>query len=94
MKIKGLGIVAFGIIMLLVNKGMISAETWSMVWPVLVIIAGILVSFKHHMWHGGMCGAECAKGNMCECGGAAGCCGKGEGDAHTCSGEGCSTCGK
>lgn len=66
-----------GALYLLQNLGVIAPITWSIVWPVIIIILG--VALKHNK-HGMMCGmgGKCAP------------CGKG--DSHKCEGDDCGTC--
>lgn len=59
-----------GVIYLLKNIGIIQIVDWSIVWPVLVIIAGFsLKHCKSYMMHGMMCkGGKCGMGAGGKCG--------------------------
>ncbi|MFA5158700.1 MAG: DUF5668 domain-containing protein [Patescibacteria group bacterium] len=43
----GLLIFALGVIFLFQNLGYISASVWSIIWPALVIVAGLSLIFKN-----------------------------------------------
>jgi len=42
----GLGILLVGIIFLLQNLGYIGGNVWQIIWPAIIIIAGLLIVFK------------------------------------------------
>lgn len=68
-----------GALYLLQNLGIIAPITWNIIWPVLIIIAGLSLKHINHSM-------TCAVGGKC------GPCGKG-GD-HKCEGADCGTCKK
>jgi hypothetical protein len=47
----GLIILAAGLALLLRNMGMISAEVWGILWPVLIIIVGLKCTMKKGCCH-------------------------------------------
>ena len=73
----------FGALFLLQNLGIIAPITWSIVWPVIIIIIGL--SFKHCKYLNA-CGSF---GNKC---GMSGCAKCGGNNAHKCEGVGCGEC--
>ncbi|MBI5078009.1 MAG: hypothetical protein HZB11_01405 [Candidatus Yonathbacteria bacterium] len=74
MRITGIALIWIGVIALLKNIGIIQVVDWSIIWPVILIIAGS--SFKRGK-HGMMCGM----------GGKCGMC-KGD-EGHKCEGPNC-----
>ncbi|PIU24309.1 hypothetical protein COT12_01700 [Candidatus Berkelbacteria bacterium CG08_land_8_20_14_0_20_39_8] len=42
----GLGVLLVGIIFLLQNLGYIGGNVWQIIWPAIIIIAGLLIVFK------------------------------------------------
>lgn len=50
----GLIILAVGLALLMRNMGIISPETWGIVWPVLIIIVGLKKTMKKGCCHGKM----------------------------------------
>jgi hypothetical protein len=47
----GLIILVAGLALLLRNMGMISAEVWSILWPVLIIVVGLKCTMKKGCCH-------------------------------------------
>lgn len=68
-----------GALYLLQNLGIIAPIGWSVVWPVIIIIAGISLKHVNHS-------LRCAVGGKC------GVCDIGDG--HKCEGADCGTCKK
>lgn len=67
MKIAGYTLVWFGVIALLKGLGVIRFVDWSIIWPVVIIVAGL--SLKHYKHSavcllGGACG-ECGRDHKC-----------------------------
>ncbi|MFA5997155.1 MAG: DUF5668 domain-containing protein [Candidatus Paceibacterota bacterium] len=79
MKVAGYALLWFGVLALMKNVGILRVVDWSVIWPVLLIVAGL--SLKH-----------CKHGMMCMAGGKCGMCGKGDG--HKCEGDNCNVCKK
>lgn len=46
--IFGIALVVVGAVFLLQNLGYISASAWGIVWPVIIIAAGLSMIFKKH----------------------------------------------
>lgn len=42
--------ILLGIIFLLKNLGIITASTWSVVWPLILILIGIYIFWKRYEW--------------------------------------------
>ena len=53
-------IVLVGVLFLLGNIGLISPVSWSIIWPVLLIVLGISMMQKHGKW-GRRCWCGCGK---------------------------------
>lgn len=58
----GIAIVVIGAVFLLQNLGVISSNVWSIIWPSLLIIAGICMIRKN-----GCCIYGCKCGDDCNC---------------------------
>lgn len=76
--IVGYTLVWFGVIALLKGLGVIRFVDWSIIWPVILIVAGL--SIKH-----------CKHDMMCPWGGRCGMCDNKVSD-HKCEGPDCATC--
>lgn len=76
MRIAGIALVWVGVVYLLRNIGIIDVINWSIVWPVLVIIAGFSLKHCKSMMHGVMCkGGNCGMCAGGKCGGEGVCVG-------------------
>lgn len=72
-----------GALFLLQNLGIIAPITWSIIWPVVIIILGVSVKHcKYPAEHSMVCGVA-GKCNMCKVE-----------NEHKCEGENCGTCSK
>ncbi len=78
MRIIGIVFLAVGIISLLVNYGIVSPATWAIVWPIALIVAGIVILTKAYHRSGCGCGV----------------CGIGGKKKHVCATGDCKDCGK
>jgi len=60
----GLVIFALGVIYLLRNLGIITAEFWGIFWPSLLIVFGLTFIYKRHQrknWWDHLCGPDLGK---------------------------------
>jgi hypothetical protein len=62
MKIGGMVLMWVGIVALLKNMGFIEVVDWNIIWPVALIILGMLL--KHHK-RCGSCGSAVCMGGKC-----------------------------
>ena len=58
-----IAIIVIGAVFLLQNLGIISSNVWSIIWPALLIIAGISMICKNQ----GCCFCGCKCGDDCKC---------------------------
>jgi len=58
-------IVVVGALFLLSNLGLISPVTWSIIWPIVVILIGLSMMRKHGRW-GRHCWCGCGKDCNCK----------------------------
>jgi len=45
--IFGIAVIVVGIVLLLQNLGIISTGAWQIIWPLLIVLLGVSIIFKH-----------------------------------------------
>ena len=68
MKVAGYALLWFGVVALMKNVGILRVVDWSVIWPVLLIVAGLsLKHYKHSMYCllGGACDS-CGRDHKCK----------------------------
>jgi len=43
-------LIAIGLIFLLRNLGVVTAESWALIWPVVLILLGVYLIWKGYEW--------------------------------------------
>jgi len=59
----GIAIIVIGLVFLLQNLGIISSSVWEIIWPSLLVVAGISMICKRQ----GCCTWGCKCGDDCKC---------------------------
>ena len=63
----GIVLIIIGFLFLARNLGLLGDVDWNVVWPAMLIIAGVLLMTKHSRCRGGYWGGNCWHGEACTC---------------------------